>query len=415
MMDPGSRLGLSVPHGWGITTFGTLCTTHGGELQTGPFGSQLHAADYSDAGVPVVMPQDIANGHIVTTHVARVDLGHIERLANHKLQAGDIVFSRRGDVTRFAIAEDANSGWLCGTGCLRIRPGKAPLDTAYVRWYLEHPAVKKWLIDAAKGATMPNLNTSILSSLPLLLPPLPEQRRIADILDKADAIRRKRKETIALTEELLRSAFWEMFGDPVTNPKGWETRELERATERIVVGHVGPTSHGYAEDGVQFLRTQNVRPLRLELSDVKYITREFHNSLNKSVIHANDVLVSRVGANRGMAAVVSTGLGETNCANIIVISPGKQIDPAYLAFVINSPRGARQLIGESVGSAQGVINTSAIKVWVLPVPPIDHQRRFGRYVSSVHAMAARFEASEYNSTQLFEALVQQVFNGSLAS
>jgi len=115
-----------------------------------------------------------------------------------------------------------------------------------------------------------------------------------------------------------------------------------------------------------------------------------------------------------MAAVVPTGLGEANCANIIVISPGKQIDPAYLAFVINSPRGARQL-RESVGSAQGVINTSAIKVWVLPVPPIDHQRRFGRYVSSVHAMAARFEASEYNSTQLFEALVQQVFNGSLAS
>lgn len=216
----------ALPPSWRLTTVGALCDESGGEVQTGPFGSQLHAEDYVPDGIPSVMPKDIIGGRISNQTIARVPEADAERLAPHRLRAGDIVYARRGDIGRRALVTKDEEGWLCGTGCLRIRLGKADLTPDYLLAYLGHPALRSWVEAKAQGATMLNLNTSILRAVPLRVPPLPEQRRIADILDKADAIRRKRKQAIALTEELLRSAFLDMFGDPVTNPKGWEVRGL---------------------------------------------------------------------------------------------------------------------------------------------------------------------------------------------
>src|SRR5690606_1342890 len=93
------------PKGWAVTTFRALYARYGGELQTSPFGSQLHASDYSDAGTPVVMPQDLVGGRICPDRAARVADEHVERLSRHRLAPGDVIFSRRGDVARFALAD----------------------------------------------------------------------------------------------------------------------------------------------------------------------------------------------------------------------------------------------------------------------------------------------------------------------
>lgn len=89
-------------------------------IQTGPFGSQLHQSDYSEKGTPVVMPKDLISGHISEESIARVSDDHVERLSRHKIEVGDILYSRRGDVGRCAFASETEAGWLCGTGCLRV-------------------------------------------------------------------------------------------------------------------------------------------------------------------------------------------------------------------------------------------------------------------------------------------------------
>lgn len=167
-----SALG-EIPKGWNAATLERLTAIGEGFIQTGPFGSQLHASDYSDEGVPVVMPQDLEGRRISTTRIARVSDAHIERLHRHKLQAGDIVFSRRGDVGRHAAVTSAEAGWLCGTGCLLVRPGEKWPSGAYVSFALATEAASDWLHRHAVGATMPNLNTGILGSLPILLPTEP--------------------------------------------------------------------------------------------------------------------------------------------------------------------------------------------------------------------------------------------------
>lgn len=168
---------------WKSTTLGEICAD--GALQTGPFGSQLHASDYQMTGVPVVMPQDLVGGRVSEASIARISEDDAQRLGRHRLRPGDIVYSRRGDVTRNAWVTEREDGWLCGTGCLLVRPGGAA-DGRWLAFWLSAPWTREWIVRHAVGATMPNLNTSILSAVPVDLPPLEEQRRIAGFLGAFD-------------------------------------------------------------------------------------------------------------------------------------------------------------------------------------------------------------------------------------
>lgn len=148
-----------IPRGWKASTLGDLCASHGGLIQTGPFGSQLHASDYVADGIPVVMPQDIQGRRVSLEKIARVPPVDTARLSRHQLIPRDIVFSRRGDVGRHAVISSNESGWLCGTGCLLVRPGNDCPSPTFLSEHLARAETIAWLQRHAVGATMPNLNT----------------------------------------------------------------------------------------------------------------------------------------------------------------------------------------------------------------------------------------------------------------
>tara|TARA_Y100001956_G_scaffold61604_1_gene61491 strand:- start:7293 stop:8735 length:1443 start_codon:yes stop_codon:yes gene_type:complete len=161
----------NLPESWQLTSLGELLDRTGGSVQTGPFGSQLHASDYVDTGIPSVMPKNISVEKIDSSDIARVSQEDIKRLAKYQLAEGDIVYSRRGDVEKCALVGARENGWLCGTGCLRVRLGEvSEISPVFLHAYLSSPAIREWLSRNAIGATMPNLNTSILRDVPLLIP-----------------------------------------------------------------------------------------------------------------------------------------------------------------------------------------------------------------------------------------------------
>ena len=207
----------SPPKNWQVSTLGEICQKGGGDIQTGPFGSQLHASDYVVSGIPSIMPANIKEGRVSEEGIARITEADAKRLSKYLTKAGDIVYSRRGDVERCALIRKREEGWLCGTGCLRVRPGSGVVDPDFCSHFLSHPQTKEWISRHAVGATMPNLNTQILSALPVLLPSLQEQKAIAHILGTLDdkiELNRKTNETLeAMAKALFKS--WFVDFDPV--------------------------------------------------------------------------------------------------------------------------------------------------------------------------------------------------------
>ncbi len=171
---------------WQTHRLGDLVDEGGGSIQTGPFGSQLHASDYVSEGIPCIMPADMKDNRVDVSSIARISEHDANRLKRHIVQTGDIVYSRRGDVTQKALITERENGFFCGTGCLLLRPG-AKIDSSFLTYYLSTKTYQSWIASQAVGATMPNLNTGILSRVSFHAPEKPDQKRIAKVLSTLDA------------------------------------------------------------------------------------------------------------------------------------------------------------------------------------------------------------------------------------
>lgn len=327
---------------------------------------------------------------------------------------GDVLVSTvRPNLNAVAYVESQFDKATASTGFCVLRANPEKVNPRYLYRWVTTPQFIREMTSKASGQSYPAVSDSIIKKSEIPLPPLEEQKRIAAILDKADALRRKRAEALRLTDDFLQSVFLDMFGDPVTNPKGWPIHEVGELAERVVVGHVGPTSENYTAGGIAFLRTGNVRRYRVDTREMQSITIAFHQKLKKSTLRTNDVLISRVGANRGMAAVLPASLDGANCANIVIATPGDRLRSHYLAYLVNSDLGQRDLLSGTVGSAQGVINTSSVKSWKIPIPPSNLQDGFCTIVLDSTAANEKAENQQIQMGELFESLVQRAFRGDI--
>ena len=194
-----------------VVSLGDAVREDGGVLQTGPFGSQLKQAEYSDEGIPVIMPKDIRNGEVVTETVARVSEATANRLARHRIAINGIVLPRRGEVTKRAFIDEQQAGWLCGTGCIKIETKGLRVWPKFLYYLLGAPRSIEWLERNAVGSTMLNLSAEIVSRFPVRLPTIEVQREIATILSTYDDLIENNRQRIALLEEAARMLYREWF------------------------------------------------------------------------------------------------------------------------------------------------------------------------------------------------------------
>lgn len=222
---------------WHDSTLGELARRDGGLIQTGPFGSQLHQAEYEAEGIPVVMPKDIADGRISVESVARVSEQTANRLERHKLKPRSIVLPRRGEVTKRAYIRPEQEGWLCGTGCLKIELNGKHLVPEFLYYFMEQGHVIRWLEQHAVGTTMLNLSAGIVADLPIRFPIVEVQSKIADTLTSYDDLIENNRRHMTLLEESARLLYREWFvrlrfpGHEHTRivdgvPEGWARRAL---------------------------------------------------------------------------------------------------------------------------------------------------------------------------------------------
>ena len=297
------------------------------------------------------------------------------------------------------------------------------VDAAWLLSHISRPTFYKSQIGRAKGGRKARrVPPKEFLSIELAFPPLPEQKKIAAILGSVDeaiaatqaVIDQTRKVKQGLLQQLLtRGIGHTRFKKTEIGeiPEEWEVVTVGSAAERVMVGHVGETSSGYCEGGIPFLRTQNVRRMCVDSAEMRTISTRFHDRLKKSQLRSRDVLIARVGANRGMAAVLPPALDGANCANIVVVRLGHTLHPDYLAHLINSPHGARALLGLSVGSAQGVINTRTVERWQIPGPPMEEQVAMVEQLNTVDAMLDACKLANQAKHVLKRGLMQDLLTG----
>ncbi|NEO45586.1 MAG: restriction endonuclease subunit S [Moorea sp. SIO4A3] len=264
-----------------------------------------------------------------------------------------------------------------------------------------------------RGTGVPTLNRNLIHVLPVPLPPLEEQKRIAAILDKADSIRRKRKDAIALTEELLRSTFIDMFGDPVTNPKGWDVKPLSELCIKITDGtHKTPK---YVDEGVPFLSARNIKAHQIDWINTKFIKEDEHKSLIKRCYpEYGDVLLTKSG-NIGDAAMVnqSQAFSLFESVALIKINNKASVNPLFLTSLLNTKSISNFYKKNTKGIAVKHLHLVDIRKIPTIVPPQNNQNAFIKKTEKIKRIQSK-ALSHMNFTEnLFNSLLQKAFRGEI--
>ena len=348
---------------WEIAKLGDISKN----IQTGPFGSQLHQSDYSECGIPVVMPKDLVGGKISEESIARVDKTHVERLCRHKIEVGDILYSRRGDVGRCAHVTKKEEGWLCGTGCLRVTIDSEKADSRFVFFQLQHPDTVGWVEKHAVGATMLNLNTTILSSVPIRLPALEIQKRIADILSAYDDLIENNQKQIKLLEEAARRLYKEWFVN-LRFPGHENTKIVDGVPEGWHRGTVGRIA--------EFKRGRTITKAQVKGGNVPVVAgglepAYYHNVANTK---APVITISASGANAGFVRLYGVDVFASDCSFV------DGLGTESLFFVYEFLKESKVSIDQlQKGSAQPHVYAKDINAMKITIPEKEYLERFDRY------------------------------------
>ena len=400
---------------WETCTLEDAC-----EIFDGPHATP----EKQDSGPHFLSISSLQNGHLDLSESAFISEEDYSEWTRRVVpRHEDIVFSYE---TRLGQAAMIPNGLRCclgrRMGLLRSKDRSFADPNFLLHYYLGDPFQKVIKNNTVFGTTVDRIPLQKMGGFEIALPPLPEQKRIASVLTSVDeAIETTQKQINKLqglkkatTNALLTTGTdHKEFKESELGriPNGWESVALEEFCEEIVVGHVGSTSEHYTEkDGVRFIRTGDLKDGKIRLTETKQITREFHLRLKKSSLRSGDVLVSRVG-DTGQAALVPEGLGEANCANIIIIRCGEKLLPQFLKLFINSELFFDQVTKVSIGSAQAVLNIAIIKQLLISLPSQAEQVRICQAVNNLEDLIGNQEQKLNRTQSLKKSLMQDLLTG----
>jgi type I restriction enzyme S subunit len=307
---------------------------------------------------------------------------------------------------------------ICSADMYPLRPHNERIERRYLAYLLRHDDFLSYTEKHSTRTNIPKINREALLAYELTLPSIHEQLRIADNIDKADAIRRKRKEAIALTEELLRSVFLEMFGDPVTNPKAWPVKSLGELLSEIQGGW-SPVclARTATDDEWGVLKLGAVTFGRYEESENKALGSE-HTPVPELEVKAGDVLFSRKNTYEHVAAcvLVTRTRGRLIIPDLIfrlMLHRDSRMSPAVLWAMLSHGTKRQQIQSLAGGTAGSMPNISKerLRSVVLPVPPHELQERFEINLNAIEHLRTRYVAAALQGETLFESLMSRAFSG----
>lgn len=303
-----------------------------------------------------------------------------------------------------------------GAFCKVLRP-RSDVDPSYFAHYFKTSAYRREVSSLAEGANINNLKTAHLDELLIPLPPLCEQRRIAAILDHADALRSRRRQALAHLEDLTQSIYLNMFGDPMANPSGYQTAELGEVTSKIGSGATPRGgSSSYTTAGIALIRSMNVRDEGFTDRNLAFINDDQARLLSGVVVERDDVLLNITGASvarvsRAPAQVLPARVNQ----HVAILRPDpSRLLPQVLERQLLAPSYKAHLLHLAGGGAtREAITKAQIAQLKVLLPPIDTQQEFTRRVEQLRHIQQLGRTSLMEYGLLFSSLQFQAFSGKL--
>ena len=402
---------------------GEICSS----FSTGPFGTMLHKDDYVDSnGIPLINPANINDNNIDVNGIKLVSKEKYKTLQPYVLHTGDIVLARRGDLSKCAIVEIAHDGWLAGTGAFFIH--LVSIDNKFFQLLYKSKIVQNYLIADSVGTTMDNLNQTLLSKLPIPLPPLAEQKRIVSAIEKfmplieeygkketelkafneqigtltkkailQEAVQGKHVPQIAaegnakdLLEEIKKEKA-KLIKEgkikkekPLTEiteaeipfdiPESWCWCRLGEIVNKLTDGtHRTPK---YVEKGIPFLSVKNLSSGRMDFDNTKFITPEEHKELYaRCNPEKGDMLLTKVGTT-GIPVINDSDIEFSLFVSVALIKFNHDfLDPKFFLYLLQSPLVQDQAKENTRGVGNKNWVMDAIANTVLVLPPLIEQKR----------------------------------------
>lgn len=316
---------------------------------------------------------------------------------------GTILISVRAPVGDINIA---NVDYCIGRGLASISLKNG--ENKYLFYLLK--SLKPLIESKGTGSTFKAISKAIINEIEIPLPPLPVQRRIVEILEQADALRHLRAQADAEMQKLLQSVFYEMFGDPVRNEKGWEIRKIEDLCSVVTDGeHITPIRKDL---GIYLLSARNIQNHKIALSDVDFIDNEEYNRISQRIKpKRSDILLSCSGT-IGRVAQIKTEEKFQLVRSVALLRPIEHlINPTYLEYSFDTHFLKNQIQKNVHQSSQGNLFQGKIKQLKVIVPPMNLQIHFARITQKVESVQANQKESHEEIFHLFDGLMTGLFKG----
>lgn len=382
-----------------MAPLGSLCTfQNGGTPSRG-------VARYYEGDIPWITGSDIV-GPVVDQARSFITHEAIRDSATNRIPAGTVLLVTRTSVGKVAVAGRE----LCfSQDITALTPDAKRLDTNYLIQFLR---TKQGHFERmARGATIKGVTREAVARLELPLPPLRDQRRIAEILDKADALRAKRRAALARLDALTQSIFLEMFGDPATNPKGFPIRRMGEACDVRDGTHDSPKY--VSEAGYPLVTSKNVTGGVVDLTDVNYISEADYVQINKrSKVERGDIILPMIGT-IGSPVLVDH---EPRYAikNVALIKFSHTSPSAVFVHHLLSGHYFNYIVGQkNRGGTQKFVSLGDLRGFPLPLPSKEEQHEFARRVNGVLRVEKAQHASLMEVNALFATLQHRAFRGEL--
>jgi len=418
-----------IPKDWVRCTLEKLSDDKKGSIKMGPFGSSLKKHELLDEGeVKTLWIENVVKNKLDLMYKKFISKKKYKELEGFTVKPNDVLLTMMGTLGRIAIIPEDIGTAIISSHLLKITLDSKKCIPEFLYYFLLSNFVLRQLLRESRGIVMEGLNTQIIKSLLINQPSIPEQQKIASILSNVDDSIQKTTEQIEKTKQLKtgfmqklltkgigHTKFKETIFGPrflrIQIPKDWDCDLLENHSD-VHVGHVGPTSEYYCDDGVVFLRTQNVRENMPDLADVLHITRQFHLEHKKSQLLPKDILVSRVG-NSGIACVIPNDFPEANCANVLILRKKESLDAKFFCYFLNSHIAQLEITSREAGGVQLVLNAKTLEKLSIPILPLKEQQKIASILSNVDSQTESLQSKKSQLQKTKRGLMQKLLTGQI--